>query len=185
MTIEEAASIQYYARPGGPISQKRAQEVGEALDLLRDSSGERSAPALVEAAKATEHVCHRDFEWDDAKAGHQHRLNQARTIIRCIVFETENASGKTVQTPVFVSLEQAAPPVDDDADDDAPTMPVRRYHTREEIMADDQLRREDLEQLVSRVMTMRPELSMHEEAKPLVRELDRLHKRLEVSVPLT
>jgi len=48
---------------------------------LEDKQGRITAEKLVTAASNPRHPMHRDFLWDDAAAGHQHRLNQARTYI--------------------------------------------------------------------------------------------------------
>ena len=52
----------------------------ELLDLyIRDDGFETEA--VVERAKDPESALHRHFQWDDTKAAHMHRLQQARNII--------------------------------------------------------------------------------------------------------
>lgn len=181
MTIQEAAAVQYVARPGGSIPQGRAQEVGEMLAVMEGKYGEVSPQRVVDEARNEEHPLHGDFEWDDTTAAHEYRLKQARTIIRCIMVTTNNAAGNVETVPVYTSLVLPAPMASGDED----MQTVRCYVTHEQIMSNDELRRRDLKRLVGRMMSMRSELSCHDETKPLVRELDRLHKRLELSVPLT
>lgn len=41
-----------------------------------------TAELVLDAAAKPTHVLHREFEWDDAVAGHQYRLVQARALIR-------------------------------------------------------------------------------------------------------
>lgn len=57
----------------------------KALAALEDRKGRITPNRLVEAARATEHPWHTSFEWDDAKAAHEHRVETAREIIRTYV----------------------------------------------------------------------------------------------------
>ena len=67
------------------IMDKVKQELQELFD--RDSA--LSPSAVLEAARNKTSALHDRFEWDDKKAGHQYRLGQARSLIRCtpIVYE--------------------------------------------------------------------------------------------------
>jgi hypothetical protein len=53
-----------------------------ALHALEDRQGRITPDGLVSAAQRATHPWHDDFEWDDHKAGHQYRVDQARHIIR-------------------------------------------------------------------------------------------------------
>jgi hypothetical protein len=53
-----------------------------ALVALEDREGRLTAETLVTAARRETHPWHDNFEWDDSKAAHQHRLYTARDIIR-------------------------------------------------------------------------------------------------------
>jgi hypothetical protein len=55
-----------------------------ALEELQDDAGHVSPVALELAARSPEHPCHERFEWDNAKAGYQHRLDQARSLIASV-----------------------------------------------------------------------------------------------------
>jgi hypothetical protein len=60
---------------------------------------------VVEAARFKSSPLHSQFEWDDAKAAHSHRLWQARQLIRVVV-TVENVDGDKKPMHVFVSLKQ-------------------------------------------------------------------------------
>lgn len=63
-----------------------AQAVGERLERLRAGAGGELVPeAVVEDARDPASPLHSLFEWDDAEAAHQHRLSQARAMIRAVV----------------------------------------------------------------------------------------------------
>jgi hypothetical protein len=58
----------------------------QALETVKKEQGGRLTPeSVVEKARMKESYLHRYFEWDDTKAGHEHRKQQARTLIRSIV----------------------------------------------------------------------------------------------------
>ena len=74
------------------------QQIGEALAALAEGAGGHLTPqAVVEAARSRKSVLHRYFEWDDKVAAEAHRVDQARTIVRCIhveAAETESGSAR-------------------------------------------------------------------------------------------
>src|SRR4249920_2380337 len=79
----------------------------EAIKKL-EHDGRVSAERLLEAARSPKHPMHRDFLWDDKKAGHQHRLNQARCYIsevRVVITRSE----RTVVCPAYVRDRNIAP----------------------------------------------------------------------------
>lgn len=84
-------------------SKGEAQPVGEELQTLRQKYGGLiTAEAVVEHAKSPDSALHGYFEWDDATAAHQHRLAQARRLIRAVVV-TEN--GDKTPRHAFIHVE--------------------------------------------------------------------------------
>ena len=73
-----------------PLTIKHAddadpQKVGETLDEIRIKNNGRLTPeAVVTAAENNRSSLHRYFEWDDSKAAHAYRIDQARELIRAI-----------------------------------------------------------------------------------------------------
>lgn len=55
-----------------------------AIAALKDKQGRIKPERLVEAARNPDHPCHADFEWNDSKAAHKHRLETAKELIRQI-----------------------------------------------------------------------------------------------------
>jgi len=47
-------------------------------------NGRLTPESVIEASKPEDHPLHSYFEWDDAKAAHEHRLHQARKIISAV-----------------------------------------------------------------------------------------------------
>jgi hypothetical protein len=62
---------------------------------------------VLEAARREDSPLHVHFEWDDAKAGYQHRLDQARRLIRIRVEVT--IAERTVRAPVYVRDPESPP----------------------------------------------------------------------------
>lgn len=67
-------------------AKTRASIRAAAIKALEDRHGRLTAEDLVQEARSPKHPMHRDFLWDDKKAGHQHRLDQARRYISEVRF---------------------------------------------------------------------------------------------------
>lgn len=93
-----------------PLTIKNAakanpQRIGEALIKIANSAGGRLTPkAVVESAREPKHVLHRHFDWDDATAASKWRLDQARTLIRAIRVEEDDAE----PVPAFLSAQDGS-----------------------------------------------------------------------------
>lgn len=73
------------------------------LEKIRAACGGVLTPdAVVEAAKDPLHPLHGRFEWDDAKAAHQHRLWQARVLIHGATIKVVRDE-REVRVPVYLS----------------------------------------------------------------------------------
>jgi hypothetical protein len=71
----------------GLKNAKRAdpQRIGEALEkIASENGGTMPSEAIVTAAQARRHTLHPHFEWDDGRAAHAHRLEQARHLVQII-----------------------------------------------------------------------------------------------------
>lgn len=79
------------------------QRVYEELDRIRRSHGGVLLPNdVVAAAKSTKSPLHGQFTWDDSRAAHEYRLEQARHLIRVAVTILEPTGDREVRA--FVSL---------------------------------------------------------------------------------
>ena len=79
------------------------KELIDALDALADDSDGTLSPAdVVEAAAPPTSPLHRYFDWDDAHAAHEHRLFQARHLLRVTVLVRQGSA--TLHLPIFTSL---------------------------------------------------------------------------------
>jgi hypothetical protein len=88
------------------MKAKRARTQARLAELERIRAGNRRGVLIpqevVEAARARASPLHDCFEWDDSRAAHEHRLNQARQLIREIdvVFDEHD----DVVVPMYLSL---------------------------------------------------------------------------------
>jgi len=103
---EEKKAYTFKPRVSFPID---AQTAGEALDKIRGHNSKELTPeAVVDAAKDKSNPLHAVFEWDDGKAGHQFRLQQANTLIRSVVVTVSRET--TSSAPMSVSVSESAKP---------------------------------------------------------------------------
>lgn len=85
-----------------------AQVAGEFIAGLEEKHGTVTPELLLNESRDKNAVLHTCFEWDDAKAAEQYRLNQARYIIGTITVEVEvidNSQPSAVRAFVNVSEE--------------------------------------------------------------------------------
>jgi prophage DNA circulation protein len=68
-------------RPSGVSADDAARE----LERIRAEVGDLTPQAVLLHAADERAPLHTAFEWDDSKAGHEYRLNQARGLIRAVV----------------------------------------------------------------------------------------------------
>lgn len=87
------------------MARKKAvqQAITEALEAIRkrDKDGLLKPEAVVRAARNKESPLHRLFEWDDKKAAHAWRLEQARELIRSVRVDVE-VEEKTITTVAYL-----------------------------------------------------------------------------------
>ena len=76
----------FQLKDGAKLPKKNAQVIGERLEVIRLSHrGRLNEEDVVEDARDRRALLHRYFEWDDSKAAYEHRLEQARALIRAVI----------------------------------------------------------------------------------------------------
>ncbi len=76
--------MEYKWKLKGLTKKVKVDKVVLELQNIKIKYGELTPEAVVEASKKKKSPMHKLFEWDNEKAGHQHRLQQARQIINNI-----------------------------------------------------------------------------------------------------
>lgn len=76
--------------------------VKAAVEAVTSGAGVVTPEALVAAAADPLHPLHDLFEWRDDIAGHKHRLDQARTLIRSITYTIRTEDNKRITSVAYV-----------------------------------------------------------------------------------
>jgi hypothetical protein len=79
-----------------------AKNKAAAIRSLSDGEGYIEPAVVVEEARDPASILHDEFEWDDAVAAEQHRLDTARGLIRFVRLEVE-IEETTVIAPYYVT----------------------------------------------------------------------------------
>jgi hypothetical protein len=119
----------YRWKGGAQVGAADPQAVGERLETIRTRNNGRMAPGdVVNDATDQASPLHPLFEWNDVRAAHAYRLEQAGYIIRHIAVEIakDEGDGEPTVTRAFVSIRE----------DDS----KQRYTSVQAAMADPDLR---------------------------------------------
>lgn len=96
-----------------PGAVKDAKAVGAHLELLRQQfKGELTPEDVLSDAKHDNSPLHSFFEWDNTAAAHQHRLAQARGLIRSVVavYVDEEKKQPAMRAKAYVHIAEAGSP---------------------------------------------------------------------------
>ena len=74
------------------------------LLAIREQHGILTPQVVVKAATADDHPLHNRFEWDDEKAGHAYRLQQARQLISVVREKYIDRSGAPADIRTFHAI---------------------------------------------------------------------------------
>jgi hypothetical protein len=110
MTVTAAQHdlIRYYWGMKGPQPKNAAEELGAYFEDLRTRLNveELQAEHLVSDARRKRSVLRKEFEWDDAKAAHEHRLEKARWLLRGVRGVWRLPDGTEVEGRVAVHIKR-------------------------------------------------------------------------------
>lgn len=86
-------------------SKANPQVIGEALEAISAKAGGHLMPsAVVDVARDRKNPLHRHFEWDDEVAAEAFRLDQARSLIRCIHVASDDTESGVARA--FLSIRE-------------------------------------------------------------------------------
>jgi len=88
----------------GTIKGIRAEVAGTIFDQISKERGGLRPEYVVDASIPEDAPMHNCFEWDDQIAGKKYRIEQARTLIRCLVIVTEKKDEEQNITRSFVNI---------------------------------------------------------------------------------
>ena len=90
-----------------PGEHPEASVVGAHIEMLRERfKGELTPEDILDDAKNPNSPLHSFFEWNDGEAAHQHRLQQARGLIRSVVaiYTREDEGQPAVRVKAYVHV---------------------------------------------------------------------------------
>jgi hypothetical protein len=94
-----------------PGAVKDAKLVGEHIEMLRKKcKGELTPEDILADAKHDNSPLHSFFEWDDSAAAQQHRLQQARGLIRAVVAVYVQEDKPAVRQRAYVHIAERSAP---------------------------------------------------------------------------
>lgn len=99
----------------------KAQAAGEELHRIFETYGGLRPEDVVEESRAPGAVLHGCFEWNDAKAAENYRIEQAGNLIRCVAEVQTSQLGKPVEVRAFAKVETAYEPITIIFDDEVKT----------------------------------------------------------------
>lgn len=98
--MRKPKEVSIYHWTPGYRARVPASVAGPELEKLkRRHRGKLSAEHVVEAARHPRHPLHPAFEWNNARAAHQHRLEQARGMIRSYYITVIHGNREEVVKP--------------------------------------------------------------------------------------
>ncbi len=77
------------------------EHANKELQRIKSVYGVLTAEVLVQEAKPPSSVFHPVFQWDDTKAAHNYRLQQARSVINNLEVTIIRSGNEVVHVPVF------------------------------------------------------------------------------------
>ncbi len=139
---------------------KDRELVAQKLAEISGKYGRLTPDIVVMEAKDPDSILHNLFEWDDAEAGHQHRLFQARQIITSVrvVITTED---RKISTVYYVRDPEADPK-------------EQGYVSIDKLKTDKDLARESIVMEFSRATSYLHRAKNHAEALGLSDDIDEL-----------
>lgn len=88
-----------------------ANVVGAHIEMLREKfKGELTPEDILHDAKHDNSPLHSFFEWDDSAGAHQHRLAQARGLIRSVVAIYVQPEKPAIRQRAYVNIKKAGEP---------------------------------------------------------------------------
>jgi hypothetical protein len=119
---------------------KNVQLYAELQEIAAQNQGILRCADVVSAAEPQESPLHARFEWDDGRAGHLYRLEQARTLIQECSITTPQAP--TLCVPAFISLAADR------------SLPGGGYRAIEDVMTDKERRAQMLEEALGELKAL-------------------------------
>jgi len=147
---------------------ERRQQINEELEQIRRANGGLLRPEeVVKFARNKRTALHQEFEWDDAKASAEYRLEQARKVIRVAVelLPSPHADQDPIRAYVSVVSDRV--------------QPGGGYRAIGDVMTDDDLRAELVNEALGEVKRWRRKYERLLELVAIFRAIDKVEAKQE------
>jgi hypothetical protein len=142
-----------------PKGAPKASVAGEYIEKIKKKRKGITPQLLVIEAKDKKSPLHKCFEWNDTKAADEHRISQARQILRMLVVRIESDDGKPVKYRAFIS----------------PQSPDNTsYHTIKEVCEDEDLSESYQEQLKMELIAIKDKIKRFPIFKEVVQAIEKI-----------
>ena len=152
------------------MNEHRLSVTKELEQIRQMNGGLLQAEDVVKFARNKRTALHREFEWDDAKASAEFRLEQARRVIRVSV--TVLPSPHSDQEPVRAYVSVASDRV----------QPGGGYRSFADVMTDDDMRLELVNEAIGEAKRWRRKYERLRELAPIFRAIDKVEAKQEQAV---
>ena len=152
------------------MTERRELIRAELEQICQSHGGVLRPEDVVAFARNKRTALHLEFEWDDAKASAEHRLWQARTVIRVAV--TVLPSPHADQEPVRAYVSVVSDRV----------RPGGGYRPLADVMTNDQMRAELVTEALGEVKRWRRKYERIRELVPIFRAIDKVEAKQEHAV---
>ena len=145
------------------ISQKVIKEILE----VKEKNG-LTAEAIIEQAKKKNNPLHDFFDWDDTKAAHKWRLQQARVLINEVKVVVENKE--------YYAFENVSIEIEADSEEGTTK---KEYFTRSEILNDKEKRAQIVNRAYNYLLYWKEQYQTYTEFEPIVKSIEKVKKSME------
>jgi hypothetical protein len=145
--------------------------IRDELEQIRQLHGGLLKPEdVVKFARNERTALHQEFEWDDARASAEYRLEQARKVIRVAVtiLPSPHSDQEPVRAYVSVASDRA--------------QPGGGYRAFADVMTDDAMRAELVNEAIGEAKRWRRKYERLRELAPIFRAIDKVEAKREQAV---
>lgn len=142
----------------------------ELEQIRRSHGGLLRAEDVVKFARNKRTALHSEFEWDDAKASAEYRLDQARRVIRVTVDVLPSPHSDQEPVRAYVSVVRDR------------VQPGGGYRSITDVMTDDEMRAELVNEALGEVKRWRRKYERLRELVPIFRAIDKVEATQEQAV---
>lgn len=173
----------YKPKEGSPLTLEQAQRYGERISaLVEENNGEINSIVIVDDAKNDTSPLHDYFEWDEKRAAHKFRLEQARHLLKSINVVVKSESGNETEIRAFHNVI-----VEDESEFalDGERLEYKEGHHRtyvqlDRIMSEDDLRQQIIKQAVDYLKSWKKKYEQYKELAPIVKAIDTVQEELKL-----